>query len=661
MRSQVAIGTVLLAFGACTVAPEQRVARVMAGEVREARAAWWGFDAADSTRALQAAIDSRVPRLIVDNMGAPWITDKLRLVSDQEIVFEKGVEVLAKKDAFRGKGDSLFSLIGVTNVTLRGYGATLRMRRADYDAPPYAKAEWRTVLNINSSANIDVLGLTLAESGGDGIYLGCVRPEWPNRDILIKDVVCDRNYRQGISVISCENLLIENTVMRGTAGTAPAAGIDFEPNRSGERLKNCVMRNCVTENNQGDGYDFYLPNLTRDSEPLSIRLENCRSIGDRAGVMITTGNAVEEAVRGAMTFKDCRFENAQHTGIGIARKPAFGAALAFERCTVAGCAADAQKTADVQLVNRVEDAWPVGNIRLERLTVVQPCARPWITWQNNATVAEPVAGLAGLVLLEGGASTNRLSKRIELTEAWSKATFPPRFTVRVPRVSADLAKAHVTERVHGMQALAPLRVRHGGTYVFRAVAGTEAVLIGQHTQVGKYAPHAKPLLVRALSGKIVKESALPPFKEKTDIRFTPAESGFYTLEVDVGANAFGLLAANVPIALDTTKKAVSLIASTGTLGVAVPRGTGVFAVGVAGEGENEAVKATVFAPDGAQVWQKDCVTQMERFTATKEQGKQNGLWRVKIERPVASGFEDFCVEALGVPGYLFLNLDRYWE
>lgn len=657
MRLQVAIGMVLLASGACAVHPDQRVARVMAGEVKEARASWWGFDKADSTRALQAAIDSRVPRLIVDNMGAPWVTDKLRLVSDQEIVFEKGVEVVAKKDAFRGKADALFSLICVTNVTLRGYGATLRMRRADYDAPPYEKAEWRTVLNINSSATIKVYGLTLAESGGDGIYLGCVRPEWPNRDILIKDVVCDRNYRQGISVISCENLLIENTVMRDTAGTAPAAGIDFEPNRGGERLKNCVMRNCVTENNQGDGYDFYLPNLTRDSEPLSIRLENCCSRGDRAGVMITTGNADGEAVRGSMTFADCRFENATRTGLGIARKPAFGAALAFERCTVAGCAADAPKTADVQLVNRVEDAWPVGNIRLDQLTVVQPCIRPWITWQNNTSVTEPVTGLTGTVTVEQAGAR----QEIALTEAWAKTTFPPRFTVRVPRVSVDLAQVRVTDRVHGMQALAPLRLRHGGTYVFYAVAGTEAVLVGRPTQVGKYAPNAKPLFVRTLSGKIAQKVAMPPFKEKVEIRFIPAESGFHTLEVDVGANAFSLLEASVPVAFDTTKKAVSLIASTGTVFVAVPRGTGVFAIGVAGEGAEEAVKATVFTPDNKPVWQKDCITQMERFTATKEQGSPGGLWQVKFERPVASGFEDFCVEALGVPGYLFLNRERYWE
>ena len=34
------------------------VAKVASGEIREARASWWGFDKDDSTVCLQAAIDS---------------------------------------------------------------------------------------------------------------------------------------------------------------------------------------------------------------------------------------------------------------------------------------------------------------------------------------------------------------------------------------------------------------------------------------------------------------------------------------------------------------------------------------------------------------------------------------------------------------------------
>jgi len=655
MREWITVGIAMWSVGVWAAAPEQ-VARVMAGDLKEAHASWWGFDRKDATRALQAAINSRVPRLIVDVMDGPWITEPLMCVIDQEIVFEKGVEVLAKKGSFAGKSDSLFSLFGVTKVTLRGPGATLRMRRADYDAPPYSKAEWRHVLNIKSCANIKVEGLTLAESGGDGIYLGCVRSASPNRDVHIKDVVCDRNYRQGISVISAENLLIENTVMRDTAGTPPAAGIDFEPNHLGERLKNCVMRDCVTENNQGSGYDFYLPNLTQASEPVSIRLENCRSSNDKAGLKITTGNAVTQAVAGTMAFIGCRIERAQRSGVTVACKPAFGMALAFERCELVDCA-PTNLTADIVLANHVEDEWPVGGLRFDQVTVSQPVARPWIAWQNSAAVTEPVSGLTGSVCVEQGGKR----QAITLTPDWVKAMFPPRFTIRVPRVRGDLAKARVTDRAQGMQKLSPLRLRRGGNYVCYAAAGREVVLTGQQTQVGKYAACSQPLVVRAPSGTAAVTVALPRFKENVEIRFVPAESGFYTLEVDVGANAFALLEANVPVALDATRKAAGFIGSAGSLYVPVPKGAGVFAFSVSGEGDVEAVKATVYNPSGQVVWMRDAITQAERFTTPEKSVQADGLWQVKAERPARGVFEDFYVEALGVLGYLFLNPERYWE
>jgi hypothetical protein len=37
---------------------------------------------------------------------------------------------------------------------------------------------------------------------------------------------CDRNYRQAISVIGDENLLLENCTLRNTKGTPPETGID---------------------------------------------------------------------------------------------------------------------------------------------------------------------------------------------------------------------------------------------------------------------------------------------------------------------------------------------------------------------------------------------------------------------------------------------------
>lgn len=109
---------------------EQAIADVQAGKLEEARASWWGFSTEDSTRALQAAIHSAARRLVVDKQAGPWIVDELQLRSDLEILFEPGVEVLAKKGAFRGSSDALFSAWDCQNVRLLGRGLARAFRSA---------------------------------------------------------------------------------------------------------------------------------------------------------------------------------------------------------------------------------------------------------------------------------------------------------------------------------------------------------------------------------------------------------------------------------------------------------------------------------------------------------------------------------------------------
>jgi len=82
------------------------------------RASSFGFDPTNSTAALQAAINSGASKVIVENMGAPWIVNKIQLTSDQEIVFQKGAVVQALRGAFKGRNDSLFTATLKTNITL---------------------------------------------------------------------------------------------------------------------------------------------------------------------------------------------------------------------------------------------------------------------------------------------------------------------------------------------------------------------------------------------------------------------------------------------------------------------------------------------------------------------------------------------------------------
>ena len=232
------------------------VAEVLAGRRAGARAEWWGFDPANATAALQAALTSGARRVTVGDCGSPWIVDPLVLRGGLEVVFEPGVVVEARRGGYKGKSDCLLSAETCTNLVLRGPGATLRMWQEDYATTNYAAAEWRHCIRLRACVDVRIEGLTLARSGGDGVYVGAGPAGEPCRDVAIRDVVCDGNHRQGISVISAEDLLIERTALINTRGTAPMAGIDFEPNRPCERLVNCTMRDCVMTNNAGGGLLF---------------------------------------------------------------------------------------------------------------------------------------------------------------------------------------------------------------------------------------------------------------------------------------------------------------------------------------------------------------------------------------------------------------------
>lgn len=305
--------------------------RAATGELAEANAAWWGFNSEDATECLQAAIDAGARRVRVPYMGAPWIVRPIRLRSHLVLAFDPGVVVLAKADEFKGKGDSLFKVTDAEDITLHGYGATLRMRKSDYQSKAYEKAEWRMTISLSGCSRIRIEGLRLESSGGDGIYLGATKRQPYCKDVVIRDVACVDHHRQGISVIGAENLLIENCLMAGTQGTAPQAGIDFEPNQHSERLVNCVVRNCIFTDNAGAGVLVYLKNLSRESAPVSLLIEDCLVNGGKdAGLAV--GAVGDDGPQGWIEFRNCVVEGTGKAGAYVYDKSPDSAEVRFTQC-----------------------------------------------------------------------------------------------------------------------------------------------------------------------------------------------------------------------------------------------------------------------------------------------------------------------------------------
>ena len=356
------------------------VAAVAAGELAEANAAWWGFDVEDSTEFLQAAIDSGAPKVVVPYVGAPWIVRPILLRGDLDLVFEPGVLILAKEGEFKGKGDSLFGVANAENLTIRGYGATLRMRKKDYQSEAYAKAEWRMTLSMVGCKNVVVEGLRLESSGGDGIYVGATAERPYCEDVVIRNVVCHDHHRQGISVITAKNLLIENCIMSGTDGTPPRAGIDLEPNNANEKMENVVVRNCVMEDNSGAGILVYFNPLSRETDPVSVLFENCYVKGGK-DTGIGVGAIKDDGPQGTIEFRNCTVVGAAKGGIYVYDKSPDSARVRFVNCKWRDVGTAISKLLDKRTpllldLRRPSIASKLGGIDFENCYVYDEADRP---------------------------------------------------------------------------------------------------------------------------------------------------------------------------------------------------------------------------------------------------------------------------------------------
>ncbi len=332
------------------------------------------FDEKDATHILQAAFEAPYDTVFVPYMGKDWIIRPVVInASHKTIIFGSGVVVSAKTGAF-GRYDKLFEIIEQQNLTIIGYGATWRMRKEEY-----LTGEWRHALSIVRCENISIYGLTIRDSGGDGIKIGRGRGGQPaySKNIHIRDCILDNNRRQAISVISVDTLLIENCVLRNTNGTAPQAGIDFEPNNSDERLRAITIRNVDSYGNKGYGIQFLLPRLNSSSMAISAVIQNCRVWGNiRGGVMVKSIG--DKGVNGTITFDGCIVRDNLGNSFTIQQKSKLAARVNITNCHI--------YNSDDYPIHLWGPAVQLGGIRFKNSYIVDNVDRPFLFVQGGSSI-----------------------------------------------------------------------------------------------------------------------------------------------------------------------------------------------------------------------------------------------------------------------------------
>jgi alpha-glucosidase len=509
------------------------------------------------------------------------------------------------------------------------------MWRADYakgkdgKGRDYRRGEWRHALSVGGSRNVVVEGLTLEESGGDGIYIYSPVPETTSRDIVVRDCVCDRNHRQGLSVISARNLLVENCVFKNTKGMPPEDGVDFEPNNARESFVNCVLRNCVSENNAGNGFEFALMKSRASTEPCSIVVENCRSTGDGYGMKISTQVKVSDGdyPRGSLAFRKCTFEKCRYQAVDVCQNPERAIDVSFSDCSFRQIGT---KNPDAPLVC-LESAF-----------------------KDDPKPAMPT--ITGLVWPDRGNCPYFLYDTFNFAAIGEKT---------LPVLLADAAGAEIVDsRPNAVVPCSPLRFRHRVRLVAYADRARRVTIHGEQFRVGSPAsrPTKLPVKVCDASGNVVSAIPLDAFGP-SDISFDAPAAGFYSIEVQLGGHAYAVTETDAPLAADGSlwirgghSMALCMMSSEGSLYVPVKAGSRA-EFRVRGSQPNEKVRLSIADASGNVVLDNDILCWTHCLTPV---AAADGVWTVSLGKPSKGDFEDFSMAVAGVRPFLFLSPKKFW-
>lgn len=169
-------------------------------------------------------------------------------------------------------------------------GQIITIGDADFEVIHLNLGEWGHCVACYGANDFKIIGGEISSAWGDGIYIGS-----GSKNGLIENVKCDGNRRQGLSIVSAQNIKVINSTFNNTMGTLPEAGIDIEPNDF-DTVKNILISNCTTNGN----YSYGLLMTTFDNTSLVQdivvnNLESCNNLG--LGIQIETSPPFRDSLR----------------------------------------------------------------------------------------------------------------------------------------------------------------------------------------------------------------------------------------------------------------------------------------------------------------------------------------------------------------------------
>ena len=196
----------------------------------------------------------------------------LDLRSNTEVYFSNTSINILDNDDIRESIIQVYDKINVNlyNVKLVGDFKTHKFSSGDTD-------EWNHGIKIAGSSNVNIINANISYCVGDGIdIVDSYDLHNTCKNITIKDCILDNNGRQGISIESGDNVLVDHCIITNTSRIKrmyPGSAIDIEPWRD-TGLNNIHISHCEMYDN-ASSINVHLAFLAEPDKDRNILIEDC--------------------------------------------------------------------------------------------------------------------------------------------------------------------------------------------------------------------------------------------------------------------------------------------------------------------------------------------------------------------------------------------------
>lgn len=194
------------------------------------------------------------------------------IVKDNTTLY--GNQCTLKVINYNNLGYNAICCYDVNNVSIRNFNI-IGDRTNEIES---SKNENGRAIGIYGCSNITISNCYTCNCMGDGIYIASksnnTGDEFNSKHIIVQNCKSEKNYRNALSLICCEDVRIYNSEF---INKDYYATIDLEPNHNYESIKNVVFDSCIILN-ETQTSSFTLDD-TVDSSVVEVKIKNCAITG----------------------------------------------------------------------------------------------------------------------------------------------------------------------------------------------------------------------------------------------------------------------------------------------------------------------------------------------------------------------------------------------